>query len=178
MDTIEYEYGTVNIGVDWSVESNAYEVLEETFCFYKLVALIVQQSEEYTKQMGIPFQTDVQEIRVILGTKLVMGSHMLPSLRDYWFSDPDLQVPYIANVMPRKRFEAITNALHFADNEEMLPRSHSGFDRAFKFRSVVDHFNQCFQNARKPSKQQSIDEHMIRFKEHNIMKRYIKSKPI
>jgi hypothetical protein len=135
-----------------------------------LVALTVQQSESYTKQKGIPFQADAQEIRAFLGMDLVMGYYVRPSLRDYWSSDLDLQVPYIVNAMPRKRFGVIRNALHFADNEEMLPRSHPSFDRAFKFRSVIDHFNRCFQNARKPSKQQSIDEHMIRFKEHNIMK--------
>jgi hypothetical protein len=104
METTEYEYGTVNIDIDWSVEPNAYEVFEKTCGFDELVALIVQQSELYTKQKGIPFQTGAQEIRAFLGMNLVMGYHVLPSLRDYWSSDPDLQVPYIANVMPRKRF--------------------------------------------------------------------------
>lgn len=39
-------------------------------------------------------------------------------------------------------------------------------------------FNSCFQAAMKNSKRQSIDEHMIKFKGHNIMKQYIKYKPI
>lgn len=168
----------MNIDVDFTVEPNPYEVFEKTCGFDELVALIVQQSELYMRQNGIPFQTNAQEIRAFLGINLVMGYHVLPSLRDYWSSDPDLQVPYIANVMPRQRFEVIRNALHFANNEEMLPRSNPDFDRAFKVRPVMDHFNQCFQNARNPSLQQSIDEHMIRFKGHNIMKQYIKSKPI
>jgi hypothetical protein len=42
------------------VEPNAYEVFEKTCGFDELVALIVQQSELYTKQKGIPFQTDVR----------------------------------------------------------------------------------------------------------------------
>jgi hypothetical protein len=45
------------------VESNAYEVFEKTCGFDELVALVVQQSELYTEQKGIPFQTDTQEIR-------------------------------------------------------------------------------------------------------------------
>jgi hypothetical protein len=109
---------------------------------------------------------------------LVTGYQVLPSLRYYWSSDPDLQVPYIANIMPRKLFEVIRSALHFADNETMLPTSHHGFDRAFEVRPVIDHVYRCFQNARKPNKQQSIHEHMIRFKGHNIFKEYIKSKSI
>lgn len=80
--------------------------------------------------------------------------------------------------MPRTRFELILSALHFANNEEMLERSDPMYDRAFKVRPLINHFNQCFQAAREPSKQQSIDEHMIRFKGHNSMKQYIKSKPI
>jgi hypothetical protein len=87
MDTIEYEYGTVNIDVDWSVEPNAYEVFEKTCGFDELVTLIVQQSEIYTKQKGIPFKTDAKEMRAFLGINLVMGYNVLPTLRDYWSSD-------------------------------------------------------------------------------------------
>nr|XP_033799977.1 piggyBac transposable element-derived protein 4-like [Geotrypetes seraphini] len=177
-NTIEYEYGNVNIDVDCSVEPNAYEVFEKTCGFNDLAAHIVEQSNLYMKQKGVPFQTDAQEIRAFLGMNLVMGYHVLPSLKDYWSTDPDLQVPYIAKVMPRQRFEAIRSALHFSNNEEMLPKSHPDFDRAFKVRPVMDHFNRCFQNARNPSQQQSVDEHMIRFKGHSIMKQYIKNKPI
>jgi len=60
----------------------------------------------------------------------------------------------------------------------MLPRNDPQFDRAFKVRPLIDHFNRCFQAAKKPSMQQSIDEHMVKFKGHNIMKQYIRNKPV
>lgn len=50
------------------------------------------------------------------------------------------------------------------------------FDRAFKVRPLIDHFNRCFQAARKASMQQSIDEHMVKFK--IIIKQYIRNKPV
>lgn len=79
--------------------------------------------------------------------------------------------------MPRQ-FEATRSALHSSHKKEMFPTSHPDFDRVYKDRPVVDHFNRCFQNARYPTQQQSVDEHIIRFKEHCIMKQDIKSKPI
>ena len=164
--------------MDCNAEINAYKVFEKTCDFDSLVDLIVEQSELYMEQKGIPFQTDAQEICAFLGMNLVMGYHVVPSLKDYWSTEPDLQVPFIANVMPRKRFEMIRGALHFSNNEEMLPRTDPDFDRAFKVRPLLTHFNRCFQKARNSSILQSVDEHMIKFKGHNVMKQYIKNKPI
>ena len=48
--------------------------------------------------------------------QIVMGYHQLPSLRDYWSTDPDLAVPFIANIMPRKRFEELRAYVHFNNN--------------------------------------------------------------
>ena len=38
-----------------------------------------------------------------------MGYHVLPSIRDYWSTEPDLGVLYISNVMSLKRFEEIVS---------------------------------------------------------------------
>jgi len=109
---------------------------------------------------------------------LVMGYHVLPCIRDYWSTQPDLQVPYVASTMTRGRFETIRSALHFSNNDDMVPRTHPQFDRAFKVRPLIAHFNRCFKAARNPSKQQSVDEHMIKFKGQNIMKQYVRNKPV
>ena len=109
---------------------------------------------------------------------LVMGYHVLPSMRDYWSSNPDLSVPFIANIMPRKRFEEIRSLLHFNNNESMRLPSDSLHDRALKVRLVLDHFNESFASAMTPSQFQSIDEHMIKFKGHNVIRQYAKGKPI
>lgn len=79
--------------------------------------------------------------------------------------------------MPLHRFEQLRSALHFAD-ESQTSREEPNFDRAYKVRPLIDHSNEAFQAALLPTKQQSVDEHMIKFKGHNIMKQYIKNKPI
>ena len=82
---------------------------------------------------------------------LVTGYHVLPSMRDYWSSDPDLSVPFIANVMPSKRFEKIRSLLHFNNNESMRVPSDPLHDRAFNVRLVLDYFNESFASAMPPS---------------------------
>ena len=85
---------------------------------------------------------------------LVMGYHVFPSLRDYWFSEEDLGVPYIAKVMPLKWYEEIRSYLHFNDNTLMTDKIDPSHDRLFKLRPVLDHFNiYCVFQAMLASKQ-------------------------
>ena len=55
-------------------------------------------------------------MKAFFGMHVVTGYHCLPSIRGYWSSDPDLAVPYVANVMPRRRFEEIQAFVHSNDN--------------------------------------------------------------
>ena len=51
-------------------------------------------------------------------------------------------------------------------------------DMAFKMRSVIDHLNSKYFKVLSNDSEQSIDEHMVKFKGRSGMKQYIKSKPI
>lgn len=140
--------------------------------------IILPESEKYCTQQGKVFHVSPEEMTAFLGMNLVMSYHVVPAIRDYWSTEPDMGVPYVASVMPRDRFEEIRAALHFADNDVQPERSSSDFDRAFKIRPVMDLLNKSFQEHLSPTRRQSVDEHMIRFKGHNIMKQYVKGKPI
>ena len=65
-------------------------------------------------------------MKAFFGIQIVMGYHQLPSLRDYWSTDPDLAVPFIANIMPCKRFEELRAYVHFNNNAMMKSREHPG----------------------------------------------------
>ncbi|KAM7314927.1 piggyBac transposable element-derived protein 2-like [Ixodes scapularis] len=140
--------------------------------------VLVKESIRYTQQNGIASLTTNKEMKTFLGINFVMSYHVLPALRNYWSTLPDLGVPFIAAVMPLHRFEEIRSALHSADNECQPCKVEPNFDRAYKVRPVIDHCNEAFQGALSPTKRQSIDEHMVKFKGHNIIKQYIKNKPI
>ena len=175
----EFSYGKINIEDELSGDITPYEVFELVSKFTSFITdTVIPQTVLYSQQNGHVFTTDIDEIKAFFGMHLVMGYHVLPSLRDYWSTDPDLGVPYIANVMCLKRFEEIRRYLHFNDNAQMTDRSDPNHDRAFKLRPVLKHFNECFLAAMQPTKCEAIDEHMIRFKGHNIMRQYVKGKPI
>ena len=72
--------------------------------------------------------------------------------------------------MPRRRFEELRTYTHFNINTLIKPRDHPDHDQAFKVRLVLDHFNKQLLSALKPTQHQSIDEHMVKFKGHNMLR--------
>ena len=89
-----------------------------------------------------------------------------------------MSVTFIANVMTRERFKEILSNLHFSNNNEALPKDHPNHDRAFKVRWLIDYLNERFLQSVDPEANQSVDEHMVKFKSRNIMKQHIHNKPI
>ena len=172
-----YEFGKILI--EKTDNPTAYEVFEEVTHFNDFLKHIaIPQIELYSQQKGTIFSTNLEEIRALFGMHVVMGYHVLPSFRGYWSTEPDLGVPYISNIMPLRRFEILRSFLHFNNNELMRPRANPDHDRLFKVRPVLGHFNKSFLAAMNPTKHQSIDEHMLKFKGHNVLRQYVKGKPI
>ena len=60
----------------------------------------------------------------------------------------------------------------------MIARDDPSHDKAFKVRPVLNYFQSSFLAAMSSKRQQSIDEHMIKYKGHNILRQYVKGKPI
>lgn len=139
----------------------------------KLIAeVIIPESVRYSEQKGISFSTNVEEIKAFMAIMIFMGYHKLPAMRDYWSADPEMGIKFVQNLMTRKRFEALMQALHFVDNENADTK-----DKAYKVRSIIVHFNLTFQEYHPLTRNQSIDEHMVCFKGHNCMKQYMPKKP-
>ncbi|GFS46856.1 chimeric ERCC6-PGBD3 protein [Trichonephila inaurata madagascariensis] len=171
----EYEFGRINLFSDPQDMLSPMHVFKEMTQLDQLMNdIVVKESIRYAEQNGRLFTIDSEEMKAFLGMNFVMSYHVLPTVRHYWSTDEDMGVSFIANVMPRKRFEQIRQNLHFCNNEDQSQAN----DKACKIRPVMNHFNLCFQKAMNNSKRQSIDEHMIKVKGQNIMKQYIKNKPI
>ena len=75
--------------------------------------------------------------------------------------------------MTRNRFCDILQNLHFADNRKDFETG-----KVFKMRPVIGHLNSKFPEVLLNNREQSIDEHMVKFKGRSGMKQYIISKPI
>ena len=143
-----------------------------------VVDVIVPQTNLFAAQSGVVFQTTKEEVMCFLGINYLMGYHQLPTIYNYWSGENDLSVPIVAENMTRDRFRVLRMNLHFNDNSQNVPRNDPQHDRTFKLTPVIKHFKNAFCSAMQPTEYQAIDEHMIKFKGHNILKQYMKQKPI
>ena len=134
--------------------------------------MIVEQSNLYAHQNGRNFTVTKEELKAFLGINFVMAINKLPTIAEYWRVDNLIGNDGIQNTMFRNRCEILQN-LHFADN-----RKDDKTDKAFKVRPVIDHLNWKVSEVLSKNSEQSIDEHMVKFKGGSGMKQYIKSKPI
>ena len=152
----------------------ASDIFEEVSQINKLIDdVIVPETNLYAQQKGENFCTNNSEVRAFLGISILMGLKTLPELRDYWSSEEAIGVKYISNIMSCKRFEDIRRNLHFCNNAACDNQT-----RDSKVKNVINHFNRAFQAAMAASKHQSIDERMVKYKGHNILKQYVKGKPV
>ena len=75
-------------------------------------------------------------MKVYLGFMIVMGMNSLPEIRDYWSMDTKLNNT-ISSQITRKRFEEISQYLHFADNTTLPLRDEPGFHRLQKVMHII-----------------------------------------
>ncbi|XP_067623316.1 piggyBac transposable element-derived protein 4-like [Eurosta solidaginis] len=178
----EYDFGKVliaDINRTSDEELTPVNIFDKVANFENLIdKIIVPESIRYAEQNGRSFTISNEEAKAFFGMNYVMSYHFLPTFRNYWSTDSDMGVPYIANVMTISRFEEIRRNLHFSDNSKEPRRTDINYDRAYKIRPVLEHFNRAFQSSMTNTKTQAIDKHMIKFKGHNIMRQYVKNKPI
>ena len=135
--------------------------------------------ERYAEQNGRMFQTTLEELCAFLEINILMGINKLPKRRDYWSVDKGLGNTLILKKMTRDRFLEILQNLDFVDNLQKLPpKEGESFDCVWKLRPFFNHLLKHFQQALLSESHQFIDEHMCKFKGKNLMREYMKNKPI
>ncbi|XP_058793962.1 piggyBac transposable element-derived protein 3-like [Phymastichus coffea] len=144
-----------------------------------ILDLIVLQTNNYAHQNNrkqIPITKN--ELIIFLGINILMGIKKMPSYRDYWSSDPKLNDPYISSLMTVNRFGFFLGNIHMTDNSKEPKRTEPNYDKLYKLRPMIDKLNENFKKYMTPSKYQSIDESMIKFKGCSSLKQYMPQKPI
>ena len=154
--------------------SSPLAVFQKVMQLDKLVTLTVTETNRYAQQNGRNFVTNAAEMKAFLGMNYIMGVNKLPTTHHYWESDDYVGNEGFRNVMTRGRFKEILQNIHLADNS----KSNKEPDKGCKIRSLIDHFNKVFPEAMSDDSEQTIDEHMVKFKGRSSMKQYVKSKPI
>ena len=149
----------------------------------EILNVIVRETNRYARQKLVGQALDkwqdvtLFEIKAFLGVCVVMGVNPLPCTADYWSSDPFLGNEGIQKVMTKNRFENISRFFHFNDSSVEPRRGDDGFDRLYKVRPILTHFNVKIQELYKPGKHISVDEGMIGFKGRLSFRQYMLAKP-
>ena len=85
----------------------------------------------------------------------------------------NLYIRDFQNIVTRARYQEVLKNLHFAENtkQDKTVKDH-------KIRPIIDHLNELFQAIFSNESEQSIDEHITKFKGRSSMKQYLKIKPM
>jgi len=137
------------------------------------VAKLDYESNLYAQQSGRNFLTNSEEIKAFIGINFFMALNPLPNISMYWDCNEFIGNLGIQNIMTRNRFQLLLQNLHFADNTKA-----DTSDKGYKIRPIINHFNTAFMESYSDEAEQSIDEHMTKFKGRSSMKQYVKLKPI
>lgn len=103
---------------------------------------------------------------------MMMGINRLPSIRDYWSSNSQLNNTYISSIMPLNRFFSLLSHMHLNDNSAMPRKGEPNYDKLYKIRPLLESLSETYLKYYKPSEIQAIDESMVKFKGRSTLKQY------
>ena len=110
----------------------------QLFSTEELQQQIVQATNDYAKatikENKYEQWTKVtcEEMRAYFGFHILMSINRLPSIDDYWRTNPNLRYSPIANRISRDQFRDVQKYLLFVDNNTLVPRGQSRYDRLGK----------------------------------------------
>ena len=113
-----------------------------------------------------------------IGIQLAMEMVRLPSIYDYWSTNPILSAPGIVKGTGRNSFCSILSHLHINDNSRMPGCADQWYDKLYKVRPLLEKIRHKSQVCYQHHQQLAVDEAMILFKGRSVMKQYIPLKPI
>ena len=123
------------------------------------------------------FAISMEEMLAFLGMHIAIGIISLPSLHDFWSTEPILQHTWFSLVMSCNRFKQILRYFHCCDSTAYIPQGEEGHDLLYKVCRVIDILSLNFKNHFKPGRELSIDESMIGTKCRVPFLQYMPKKP-
>ncbi|XP_049948243.1 piggyBac transposable element-derived protein 3-like [Schistocerca serialis cubense] len=140
---------------------------------------LVFQSNLYTTQKGGIFRPlSKAELKVFLAINILMGIKKPCSYRDCWSSHKELRDEYISSLIWVKRFSWILTHVHINNNAVMPSRESRNYDKLYKIHPLINQILINFKEFYAPTKEQAIDECMVKFKGRIAFKQYMPQKPI
>ena len=104
-------------------------------------------------------------MKKFLAFNLLVGIVWKPAIHLYWSE----------GILPRNRFEAILQFLHFANNAGFNP-TYPNRERLYNIRPIAVYLVSRFQSVYTPEQKVSIDEEMLLWNGQLIYKQFIPNK--
>lgn len=124
--------GTVSFNFHQKKSSSSTKEIWSDYPFSALKLL----SELYMNQKGQSFSVSSEGFKAFLRMNLVMGFHVLPSIRNYWSASPDLRGPYVLQSSP----ETDPRKSGQLSISMIIKKSDPKTDRACKVRPLIRSF--------------------------------------
>lgn len=110
-----------------TIQSNLFEEIHnlspiqlfEKFFDKEVMDLIVNESNTYAQQQNHEIDFDESYVRRFIGILILSGYNTLPSIDDYWSTNPCLGNPIIKQSMSRKTFKDMKRFIHFNNNNNL-----------------------------------------------------------
>ena len=141
--------------VYFSLDPKPFDVFENSIHLNELISHIIAQSNLYGSQNGPNFITNDAEMKAFLEINSIMSIDKLPSIKHYWSTDKYIDNQGQRDVIIKSRFEEILHNIQFSDNDTA-----DSNDKGHKVKSLIDNFNEAFQNAMANFPNQSVDEQL------------------
>ncbi|XP_046988244.1 piggyBac transposable element-derived protein 3-like [Schistocerca americana] len=142
------------------------------FILKPIVEDMIFQTNLYATQKGKILN---HELFVFLVINLFIGYHKLSSWKHYWSACDDHVISIVRRCMSRDRFDFILSNLYLNDNTKIPERN---TDKLYEIRPLLTALNKQFMSIYRGTRELSIDDSMIVFKERSSIKQYNPLKPI
>ena len=139
--------------------------------------LYADQQREAQNDTSMWTPISKKELMAFVGINIAMGIISLPTLNDYWSTDPILAHTWFRTVMSRNRFRKILRNIHVVDNSAAPSRTAPNYDRLWKVRPLLDALSKQCKELYNPHWELSIDESMIGTKCRLSFIQYMPKKP-
>ena len=138
--------------------------------------IMAEQSLLHAQQKNyLDFKCTEKDYMAFTGILLLSGHRKNPRQNLYWSLDPNFECSLAREAMPKNRFMALKQHLHFNDNSK-IPENCT--DRCYKIRPLISCLNKNFMQFGYIHSNYSVDEKIVGYFGRHPIKQFIRGKPI